>query len=217
MTFAECRRIARSEGLAPALSALCTEVLPGMVPCGPGGHAVVPAEIAAAADRVWLDDKVSSRADGTERVLSNPDAAGGPLVLLHHVPGGDAVPVDSRDGWERGLVWLRLGLSEGLLDTCVGYLGGRASGESTLLHQQMVKGSIAEVLIETLAVHAALADEESAGSTAGQLTDMQEQITQADRALLRLLGASGFIMGGPGEAAYLSELLAEAHSRCEES
>ena len=37
------------------------------------------------------------------------------------------------------------------------------------------------------------------------------RLTQADRTTLRLLGASGFLADGPGQVAYLSELLADAY------
>jgi hypothetical protein len=176
----------------------------------------VPAGIAAVADRVWRDDEVFPRAEGTETTLSTREIPGGPLVLLRHLPDGRAAPLDRRDAWQRGLVWLRLGLSEGLLDTCVSYLDSRTSGDASLLHQQMVRGSIAEVLIEGLEVHAVLTADEPAELAAAGVAHLQEQITLADRALLRLLGASGFIAGGPGEVAYLSELLAEAYACSEE-
>lgn len=211
MTLSRCRRAAREEGLAPALGVLCDEVLPGILPCGPRGHAVVPTEIAAAADRVWLDDRVSSRAGGTERTLHTAEPPGGPLILLRHNPAAGGEITGKRTAWEIGLVWLRLGLSEGLLDAAVAYLGGRTSGDGTLLHQQMVKGSIAEILIEQLEVHSVLTGDESANLTPDRLRHLQEQITTADRALLRLLGASSFLAGGPGEVAHLSELLIEAH------
>jgi hypothetical protein len=108
-----------------------------------------------------------------------------------------------------GLVWLRFGLSEGLLDTCVQYLGGRVTGDTTLLRQQMVKGSIAEVLIEHLEIRAVLTQTEPSLET---IAHLQQQISLADRVLLRLLGASGFVAGGPGEVAHLSELLADSYS-----
>ena len=211
-TLSRCRHAARMAGLAPALTMLCAKMLPGLLPCGPAGHAVVPVEIAASAGRVWLGGAVSSRADGTEKTLSTVALTGGALTLLHHRPAEHTETSCDATAWGLGLVWLRLGLSEGLLDACVRYLGGRKAGDATLLQQQLVKGSIAEVLIEQLEVHAVLT---GTGLTANTLAHLQEQITLADRALLRLLGASGFLAGGPGEVAHLSELLAEAYNRCE--
>jgi hypothetical protein len=196
------RRTARENGLAQALTVLCGEALPGVLPCGPGGHAVVPAVVAATADRIWQDGHGYDRAAGEEEVLRR----GGPLVALRHRPGGHAGIVD-RGGWPPGLVWLRLGLSEGLLDACVRYLDSRACGDSTVLRQQMVKGAVADVLIEQLEVHAVLT-----GADSPDLAHLHQQITVADRALLRLLGASGYLADGAGETAYLSEVLAEAYT-----
>jgi hypothetical protein len=196
------RRTARENGLAQALTVLCGEALPGVLPCGPGGHAVVPAVVAATADRIWQDGRGYDRAAGEEEVLRR----GGPLVALRHRPGGHADIVD-HGGWTLGLVWLRLGLSEGLLDACVRYLDSRACGDSTVLRQQMVKGAVADVLIEQLEVHAVLTGVDAPGPA-----HLHQQITVADRALLRLLGASGYLADEAGETAYLSEVLAEAYA-----
>jgi hypothetical protein len=45
------------------------------------------------------------------------------------------------------------------------------------------------------------------------LNHLHSQLTSADRALVKLLGASGYLAGGPGQAAHVSELLAEAYCR----
>jgi alkylation response protein AidB-like acyl-CoA dehydrogenase len=206
-----CRRVARKRGLAPALAMLCARALPELLPCGPLGHALVPTELAVSASRVWVDGLVFARSAGSETTLAR-----GTVVVLRHVPEpGGGQPGDGGDLWRAGLVWLRLGLSEGLLDTCVDYLGGRRCGDSTLLRQQMVMGSVADVLIEHQEAGAVLAEFEGAGLPLPEATatHLQRQLTLADRKLLRLLGASGFVAGGPGETAYLSELLAEAHAR----
>jgi hypothetical protein len=69
---------------------------------------------------------------------------------------------------------------------------------------------VADVLIEQLEVHAALT-----GMDAPGLAHLHQQITVADRALLRLLGAAGFLADGAGETAYRSEVLAEAYTPTE--
>jgi hypothetical protein len=196
------RRTAREDGLAQALTVLCGEALPGVLPCGPGGHAVVPAAVAETAGRIWQDGRGYDRAAGEEEVLRRD----GPLVALRHRPGGHADVVE-HGGWPLGLVWLRLGLSEGLLDACVRHLDNRACGDSTVLRQQMVRGAVADVLIEQLEVHAVLT-----GVDAPDLAHLHRQVTVADRALLRLLGASGYLADGAGETAYLSEVAAEAYA-----
>jgi hypothetical protein len=200
--YRNVRRTARENGLVPALTELCAEALPGVLPCGPAGHAVVPAVVDATAERIWQDGRVYHRATGEEEVLRR----GGPLVALRHRPGGDA-DIVGHGGWALGLVWLRLGLSESLLDACVRYLDSRACGDSTVLRQQLVKGAVADVLIEQLEVHAVLT-----GVDAPDPAHLHQQITVADRALLRLLGAGGYLAGGAGETAYRSEVLAEAYT-----
>jgi alkylation response protein AidB-like acyl-CoA dehydrogenase len=205
--LAGCRRTAREEGLAPALAVLCAHALPEFLPCGSLGHAVVPTELAVAADRVWLAGTVFTRSAGTETTLGR-----GAVVVLRHVPGGDGSQADSGEQWRTGLVWLRLGLSERLLDDCLAYLGNRQCGDSSLLRQQLVMGSLADAVIVHQEIRAVLSDLDAVGLVSDTTTHLHRQLTANDRALLRLLGASGFLKGGPGEAAYLSELLADVHA-----
>jgi hypothetical protein len=212
--WARCHRTARQDGLAAALTALRSAVLPGLLPCGPGGHAVVPQEIAAGSAKVWLDGVVVDRNVGAESTVDTVELPGGAVVLLRHevlpgAAGGD------RDAWALGLVWLRLGLSEELRETAMRYLNGRRTGSSTLLQQQMVKSTVADGLIEHLEVRAVLTGAAPGDLPESSLNHLHEQVTRADRALVRLLGASGYLTGGPGQVAHLSELLAEAYVRPE--
>jgi len=213
--LSRCHRVARTEGLAHALSVLQSAVLPGMLPCGPGGHAVVPVDVAASARQVWRAGVVSDRSSADEAILLTAALPDGGVVALRL----RADPTGTFDGcaedgmtWALGLLWLRLGSSEGLLDACTAYLGERHTGESSLLHQQMVQGAIAEVLIDHLEIRAVLADAHPGHLSPATLADLHDRITWADRALLRLLGASGFVAGGPGQVAQISEILAEVHT-----
>ncbi|MEU4805232.1 DUF2786 domain-containing protein [Actinosynnema sp. NPDC023587] len=215
--LARCHRAARDEGLAPALTVLRALVLPGLLPCGPGGHAVVPQEVAAGAHRVWLDGVTAARSADEESAVDSIDLPGGTVVLLRHGTGsrGADVHADQRASWSLGLVWLRLGLSEALRETCMRYLNGRRTGSTTVLQQQMVKSAVADGLIEHLEVRAVLT-----GAGAGDLPEvvlahLHTRVTAADRLLVNLLGASGYLTGGPGQAAHVSELVAEAYVRAE--
>lgn len=49
------------------------------------------------------------------------------------------------------------------------------------------------------------------GAAGGWLGHVHERITRADRVLLRLLGAYGFVVPGPGWDAHLSEVLADVY------
>ncbi len=236
--LSRCHLAAREEGLAPALTVLGSLVAPGLLPCGPGGHAVVPQEIAASADRVWLDGVVVDRAGLDESTVDAVDLPGGAVVLLRvrvarsgedgpkMYGNGVLVPrlreaaaetdpglPDQRSAWALGLVWLRLGLSEALRETCMRYLNGRRTGSTTLLQQQMVKSTVADGLIEHLEVRAVLTGVDAGELPGVILAHLHARITAADRWLVNLLGASGYLVGGPGQVAHVSELLAEAHVR----
>ncbi|HWO65290.1 MAG TPA: DUF2786 domain-containing protein [Umezawaea sp.] len=216
--WTRCHRAARADGVAAALTELAAAVLPGLLPCGPAGHAIVPPEIAEGADRVWADGITVDRSTCAETDLGVVDLPGGPVLLRRHrAPTGvNGFAPAQRAAWTLGLVWLRLGLSEELRETAMRYLNGRRTGNSTLLQQQMVKSTVADGLIEHLEVRAVLT-----GVGPGELPDavlnhLHAQLTEADRALVKLLGASGYLAGGPGQVARVSELLAEAYCRPEE-
>jgi hypothetical protein len=142
-------------------------------------------------------------------VLREAVLPGGTVVFARvgDVPGAIAGP---------GPVWLRLGLSQGLLDRCVRYLGERRSGEETLLRKQMVQDSLAQAVTGHLEVEADLV---AAGDALGiaRTAYLHTRLSDVDRKLLRLLGASGYLAGGPGEVADVSELLAGVCQRGEGS
>ncbi|WP_053716695.1 hypothetical protein [Saccharothrix sp. NRRL B-16348] len=239
--LSRCHLAAREEGLAPALTVLGSLVTPGLLPCGPGGHAVVPQEVAASADRVWVDGVVVDRSGLDESTVDTMDLPGGAVVLLRVLGTrsgedgpkmyGNSVLVprlraadpetdpatfdpgtsDQRAARALGLVWLRLGLSEALRETCMRYLNGRRTGNTTLLQQQMVKSTVADGLIEHLEVRAVLTGVDAGELPGVILAHLHARITAADRWLVNLLGASGYLVGGPGQVAHLSELLAEAY------
>lgn len=177
-----CRLAAREQGLAPALAVLGTA--PPLGTPGRGGIVLVPAGALPAGATVMREVVLPGGTVVFARVGGGPGAHAGP-----------------------GPVWLRLGLSQGLLDQCVRYLGERRSGEETLLRKQMVQDSLAKAVTGQLEVEADLV---AAGDVlpAGQRTYLHTRVSDVDRRLLRLLGASGYLAGGPGEVADVSELLA---------
>jgi hypothetical protein len=207
---AGCHRLARVEGLAPALALLRAAVLPGLLPCGPAGHAVVPADVVFG-DGIWLDGVTSDRA-GSGTQLGGFDLPGG-RVAVHQFSCavGGAVDEHERAAWALGLVWLRLGLSEALRETCLRYLRTRRTGDSVLVRQQLVKGALAEAVANHLEIRAVLIGAGAGGLPYPALSELHARITMTDRAQLRLLGASGFLVGSPGEVAHVSELVADAY------
>jgi alkylation response protein AidB-like acyl-CoA dehydrogenase len=159
-------------------------------------------------DRIWLDGVPGERARGTE--LGGFDLPGGRVVVLRLFPGTvGAADEDERAAWALGLVWLRLGLSEALRETCLRRLRTRRTGDSLLVRQQLVKGALADAVVDHLEIRALLT---GAGElTYAALAELHTRITMTDRAQLRLLGASGYLLGSPGEVAHVSELVADAY------
>ncbi|MCX5255694.1 hypothetical protein OOK27_16370 [Streptomyces canus] len=188
------RRTARQDGLVRALTLLC-ESVDGGPPRGPGGHVVVPAGVAGAE---------------TGDVVTTMTVEDGAVVALRSRAEPPSGPTPWA-AWALGVTCLRFGLSERLLDAVLAHLGGRTVGDAKLLHQQMVKGGVAEAVIEQLEIETMLA-----GATPGDLDDdilagLNAQITETDRMLLRLLGAVSFLADGPGQVARVSELIADVH------
>ncbi|WP_103349352.1 hypothetical protein [Amycolatopsis sp. CA-128772] len=188
-TWLRCHDIARAEGMAPALAALHAARPAGGSAFGAGGAAVLPA----------------GPVDGDVLVVRTAQLPGGAVVLARTSrPAGPTDPILAT-----GSVWLRLGLSGALLDTALGYLGGRQSGDTTLLRRQLVQGAVAEALTGQLQVRATLTAQDAAPAA---LSYLHNRLTETDRTLLRLLGAAGFARGGAGEVADVSELLAGAYT-----
>ncbi|MFF4399823.1 hypothetical protein [Streptomyces sp. NPDC001480] len=217
----QARDNARTDGLVPALTLLMRALSPKAPPRGPRGHAVLPREL--------LEEFAAMEADGDGAAEEAPARAGrgdgaagaglpGLAVLApdaraaaYEQPPAPAGPSPAAPVWNTALAWLRLGMSEQLREVCLAHLAGRQVDGSPLLMQQMVKGALADVLIEHLEIEGVL-DELMAGALDEvAVARLQEQITRADRALLRLLGAHGFTLEGPGAAAYASEVLADVY------
>ncbi|MER6301364.1 hypothetical protein ABT247_17605 [Kitasatospora sp. NPDC001539] len=214
----EARTGARTDGLVPALTLLSRALSPGAPPRGPRGHAVVPRE---------LLDEYGGYGESVEdgEAPGADDGALAGLAVLHPAADARTPPGPDPQLWGTGLAWLRLGHSERLRGACVAYLAARRVEGTSLLLQQMVKGALADALIEQLEIAGVLEQltEAADGAEEGDplaparpldaraVARLQAQITEVDRALLRLLGAYGFTAEGPGRAAYASELLADVY------
>ncbi|GAA2868977.1 hypothetical protein Acy02nite_40750 [Actinoplanes cyaneus] len=185
MTTAVQQDTARPAGAAAAVRALYASRVPAGVVVGPGGHAVTP------------EDRRSAG-----RPVDLPWLAGSGIRV---VAGLGPPTVDRHPGWLLDLARLRLGLGRALLEATTGFLTGRG-----LIGHQLVRAALAEVVAEHLTVAAAL-DDAAAPDPADALIDAHERISVADRALLRLSGAAGYTVPGPGLDAHVSELLADVY------
>lgn len=206
-----CGALARTSGLTAALGWLTDSVAGGALVCGPAGHVVVPAGIARTARHVWIGRFRAERTAGHEETLRTLRLDGETLVALRHRQALDGQEPLPRPDWIHSLAWLRLGLSQALLDHCVTYLRGRTVGEAPLLLQQLVRGSVAEAVTAHLEVRAVLEGSVPDSLPPAALADLHHQVSTADRNLSRLLGAAGFVASGPGQNAYISALLSDAY------
>ena len=209
---------ARDDGLAAGLTELCGTLGPGVLPCGPTGHALIPRDLARTARRIWYDGVLSDRAAGRDTMFSPALAEDEGLVALRHSQGWlprpplptDEAPGQAAASWRIGLAWLRLGLSERLAGDCLAYLGARELDGGTLLAQQLVQAALADALIGHAEVRAVLTPSSATlGST--DIGWLHGRLTRTDRGLVRLLGGSGFVSAGPGRSAIVSELLADVY------
>ncbi|MEU6477899.1 hypothetical protein ABZ858_13570 [Streptomyces sp. NPDC047017] len=178
--------VARTSGAKRAFEELYRARPEGTLLRGPAGHAVVP----------------SQRLPGADDALPEPLRGCGLAIVRDPAAPDPAEPADA-------LVWLRLGLSRALLDACLTYLEQRTVHDAPLLHQQLVRGALADAVIEQTEVESVLMAPVHGPAALG---DLHRQITAVDRGLLRLLGAFGFTAEGPGRTALLSELIADVYS-----
>ncbi|MFI2714431.1 hypothetical protein ACH495_30360 [Micromonospora sp. NPDC018662] len=202
------RRRARTDGLTATLTTMHDTLADRALPCGPTGCCVLPEPALRDAGRVWTGDTVAVLDPAAVERLGTVETPDGPLAAVRYrgAPGPAGASAPWPD-WLAALAGLRLGLSEALLDLTVAHLGDRRAGDTPLLLQQLVKGALADVVTEQIEVRVRLT---GTPPPADSLASLHRQITMADRMLLRLLGASGFVADGPGAVVDASELLADA-------
>ncbi|MDN5794425.1 MAG: acyl-CoA dehydrogenase family protein [Intrasporangium sp.] len=104
------------------------------------------------------------------------------------------------------LLAVRLGASEWLLSVTTAHARSRRVGDGPLLANPLVRGQLAEILVEQRMVEAHLEGIDAAAEPPTWVR-LHRRITDADRALLRLLGARGYLEDGPGGLAMASEAI----------
>jgi Acyl-CoA dehydrogenase, C-terminal domain len=198
-------RIARDESLEGALLHVYASLGTTVLPYGPGGHAVAPASLAESAQRLWFGGTVTARDPALETVVADPLLAGEGLVGLRR---RGAPASGTKDGLSADLALVRLGLSERLLDDCLDYLSARTVGDAPLLDQQLVRGDLADAGTDLVELRVLLS---GPGVSDVDLPWLHDRLTDVDRLMLRLLGASGFLADGPGRRAAVGELLSDTY------
>lgn len=207
--FADCRENARTAGPVAGLLHLHESICPAALPCGPTGYAVVPDQVLQVATEVFAGGEVVPRQPDSERPAGSWTLPDGSFTAVHSGSSGTGAPAPET-AWILGLLWWRLGLCEALLATCLTHLRGRTAGDTPLLMQQLVKGTVADAATEIAEIAIVLTDAEPGDLDATTMHALHDAVTGTDRMLLRLLGASSFITAGPGQVAHVSELIAAA-------
>lgn len=202
--------IAERESAHAALEALHRAAGPDTLWCGPGGHVLASVQTVRSARTVRLPDGPHERAVLTETILTTPALARAGLAGLRFDRTGSE-PAATDPAWSLPPVWLRFGLSERLRETCLTRLAQRRAGDTPLLQQQMVKGQLADIAIGHLEIGTTLASLDSGAPDLATVLDVNRRITGVDTDLLNLLGAAGYLSDGPGQAAYVSELITDLY------
>lgn len=217
----ECRAAARREGAVPALRRLNAALAPDGPPRGPTGHALTPddavpvpggegtvpglalsrPEAGAGPSPAWRLALAWLRLGASERLrdqtvarLAERRTEGSPLLMKQLVKGALADALTEHLEAECVLA----GLEEATGGEWPG--GGRGQADPAAGRAEDAPGQAR--------YGPGAAEGEPAGAWLGHV---HERITRADRALLRLLGAHGFVVPGPGWDAHLSELLADVY------
>lgn len=214
----ECRTAARRDGVVPALRHLNAALSPAAPPRGPTGHALLPSDAApvpggagtapgltlstpapgAGPSAAWLLGLAWLRLGASERLrdqtvarLADRQTEGTPLLMKQLVKGA-----------------LADALTEHLEAECVlAELAEDAAGGTAGQGAQHTPGAGGGGPADAVGGAVRLAG----GAAGGWLGHVHERITRADRVLLRLLGAYGFVVPGPGWDAHLSEVLADVY------
>ncbi|GAA0975134.1 hypothetical protein GCM10009551_008140 [Nocardiopsis tropica] len=113
--------------------------------------------------------------------------------------------------WQAAVASIRLGLSLWLRRQAVGRLRKRAVEGTALIHRQLVRADLAGAATEQAVAESLLDGVATQPGARAALRRASRRLTAADRTVLRLFGASGFLSDGPGQVAYLSELMADAY------
>ncbi len=159
-----------------------------------------PALLDALHDRTAGDHLVAS-ASGV--VVASRDNVAGEHPLNRFGVGVTRSEPDPRDVLDRfadGLLDLHRSLLRQGIDHAVEHLNSRTSGDTTLLDRQLVQASLGDVAIEVRESEALRPHDAATRWRAHQ------GLVGAGRLLLTLLGASSFLVSGPGGDLHLAEV-----------
>jgi hypothetical protein len=186
LRLTELTELTFRDGLAAGIRSIVDDGDP--VPCTPNGLTLVPVAYA-------------ERLGPTATVLSHPLAEAEGLVLVRVVPPPDPPPGRRR----LALVSVRLGVTQRMLQVAAHHLAGRSSDGAPLTSRQLVRAAIADVVttIETCRHGLDVCGPEAA-------TWMTARLDHADRTIVDLFGAAGYLRDHPARCLHVAALLSDA-------
>ncbi|MEU6461252.1 hypothetical protein [Streptomyces sp. NPDC046976] len=202
------RALARHDLPRRALAALHRQAGDGTLVHGPAGHALAPAELVASARRCCRAGATGERRTDSERELTTPLLARLGLAAVHST----AVPHGADRSFDLSVLWVRLGMTERLLDAVTAYLGERSFGDMKLSKHPVLKDALAAAVVDLLQVAARLSDADATALDDTALRLLHHGLGATGRALLDLLGAYGLTEDGPGADAYVCAVLADLYA-----
>jgi hypothetical protein len=126
------------------------------------------------------------------------------LGVAHAGPESASGAGAAADRFAVGLLALHRDLLRQTLRQVMSHLAARTSGGSTLLAKQLIQGELADIAMR-------LAEDEAMPAVSRAVSrlarwEAHRQFIILGRRLLRLLGASGFLMDGPAASLHLAEV-----------
>lgn len=186
LRLTELTDLAYRNGLAAGIGSILDEG--GAVPGTPEGLALVPAAHA-------------QRLGPAATVLPHPLAEAEGLALLRLAARPDPPPAHRR----MALVSVRLGVTQRMLEVATHQLAGRTSDGAPLTARQLVRAAIADVTATVETCRHAL---EVCGPEAA--TWLHARLDHADRTIVDLFGAAGYLRDHPARCLHLVALLSDA-------
>lgn len=186
---------------------------------GPWGHAICPAAtfqnvqtfgIPGPAGVQWLPRSKAAVADITPRHLRSQGllaVVATPVTVRPHVDrprivGARGSALDPHLAWAQALCGSHIAVIARALAAAMSHLAGRTSDGSPLLNRQLAQATIADTAMDIAEARESLAS----SVDVQQVHEIHSRMVSSGRAVIRLLGARGFLQEGPGGALYAAEL-----------
>ncbi|RSN29162.1 hypothetical protein DMC61_21925 [Amycolatopsis sp. WAC 04169] len=200
----DLRSTSEAEGLAAGLRLLLAGGVPA--PCSSRGLTLVPTGVDGSIVGWTLPGAWLPAEDAVVTVLSHELIATEGLALVEVSNWDRARPGDPPSADRTGLLLaaVRLGLTEHMLDVAVRHLGGRQADGKPLTDKQLLRGAIADVLVELETCRYGLRSSADHPAVAAEL---HARLDTAARSIRTFFGAEGYLRDHPVRCLYFAELV----------